>query len=175
MGTARRSPKVVQFMAPDSKAGASFTGGLSDALAAFTEEVSTTALRSSVHAAAKVLYDELHHRVAAMSDSGQLLGAVYRWHDDDKSVAGRQTYAVGVNKRKAPHWFNVEYGHWRVNVLVKTASGKVVATKERLPAPVWTPAHPYLRPTWEAAAGAAMDAAKERLREKVRELSGAAA
>lgn len=168
---ARRASRTTRFFAPDSKAGATFTSSLSGALAQLSEELSTTALRSATHAGAKVLYDELHQRVSAMSDSGQLLGSVYRWHDDDKSVGGKQTYAIGVNKRKAPHWYNVEYGHWRINVLVKVAGGKFVATKERLKTPVWVEAHPYLRPTWDAASAAAMSAMKGRLAEKVRELT----
>lgn len=162
-----RQRKPAEFFAADSRAGARMRGSMVDALQQLREDVQTKALRSAVYAGAKVLADELEVRVPV--DDGQLKAAVYTHHDDERSVNGRQIYQVGVNKKKAPHWFNVEYGHWRINVVVRGPGGRVLATKERLPTPVWTPAHPYLRPTADRMPEA-VRAMQRRLVQRVREL-----
>lgn len=169
-GAARRSHTLKQF-APDSKAGASITSDMVSALQQLTLDVQEHALRSAVHAGAFVLYQELLQRTSAISKTGALASSVYRFHDDKKSRGGRQTYAVGVNKRDAPHWYNVEYGHWRVNVVVHGPGGQVIYTRQRLKAPQWVPPHPYLRPTWDAKSAAAVEAMKARLSEKIKELA----
>lgn len=156
-------------------AGATMRGSLSAALQQYAQDVQTKVLRSAVYAGAKVLADELLVR-APQGPTGNLKDAVYTWHDDKQSVDGLQVYAVGVNKVKAPHWFNVEYGHWRVNVVYRGPDGRLIPTKQRLPKPVWVPAHPYLRPT----AGRMPDALRamqRRLVERLREVKaeGAAA
>lgn len=161
--------RSASYFAPDSKAGARMRSGLSSALSAFSAAVQDKALRSAVFAGAKVLSAELTQRVPV--DEGTLKGAIYHWHDDARSVGGKQVYAVGVNKRIASHWFNVEYGHWRVNVVHRGPSGQIIPAKARLPAPVWTPARPYLRPTWDAKATEAVRAMQRRLIERIRELA----
>lgn len=155
--------------------GAKLRGSLSDALQQYAADVQEKVLRSAVYAGAKVLADELYIR-APLGPTGNLKDAVYTFHDDKQSVGGVQVYAVGVNKVKAPHWANVEYGHWRVNVVYRGPDGKLIPTKQRLPTPVWVPAHPYLRPT----AGRMPDALRamqRRLVERLREVKteGAAA
>lgn len=159
--------RTVRLFAPDTKAGAAMTGSLVGALQQLRDDVQTKALRSAVYAGAKLLADELEVRVPV--DGGTLKGAVYTWHDDKRSTGGRQLYVVGVNKRQAPHWFVVEYGHWRVNVVVRGPNGRVIATKDRLPTPVWVPARPYLRPTADRMADA-VRAMQARLAERLREL-----
>ncbi|RXZ42708.1 HK97-gp10 family putative phage morphogenesis protein [Crenobacter cavernae] len=124
------------------------------------------ALRPAAHAAAVVLYEEIRQRVPV--ESGQLKSAIYRWHDEQRSTPGRQIYTVGVNKRRAPHWHNVEYGHWRVNKF-RLIGGKWVPTRERLAQPVWVPGKPYIRPAFDAKIGAALAAAKRRLAEKLKD------
>lgn len=161
--------RPLRYFAPDSKAGAQMVGSLSEALAQLREDLHEKALRSAVHAGAKVLFDELRVRVPV--DQGTLHGAIYEWRDVRQSKDSRQVYAVGVNKSKAPHWFNVEYGHWRVNVVVRGPGGRVLATRERLQAPVWVAAHPYLRPTWDSRANDALQAMRKRLGERVAELA----
>lgn len=158
--------RKAQFFAPDSRAGARIDGSLSDALAALREEVRTKVLRSAVHAGAEVLYGEM--KLRAPVGTGQLKAAIYQWHDPKKSTDTRQVYAVGVNKSKAPHWFNVEYGHYRVNKVV-IVNGKAVFTKERLAAPVWVPAVPYIRPAGDRMRDA-VQAMKDRLATKLSEV-----
>lgn len=148
-------------------AGARMKGSLSQALQQFGADVQTKALRSAVYAGAKLLADELELR--APVKKGVLKKAIYTFHNDRKSVGGRQVYAVGVNKAKAPHWHLVEYGHWRVNVVIRGPGGRILATKERLPAPVWVPAHPYLRPTADRMPDA-VRAMQKRMAERIREL-----
>lgn len=141
--------------------------GISRGLHRFAASLRDQALRPAAHTAAKVLYDEVKQR--APVESGRLKSAVYRWHDDGQSKNGRQVYAVGVNKRRAPHWHNVEYGHWRINKFV-LINGKWVPTKERLANPVWVPGKPYFRPAYDAKIHEAVEAGKQRLAEKLKEL-----
>ena len=167
-----RTRQPAQFYAPDSRSGARMTSSLSSALARLNDDMQTKVLRSAAHAGAQVLSAELELRIPV--DDGQLKAAAYRWHDDKQSSAGQQVYAVGVNKKKAPHWFNVEYGHWRINAVLRL-NGRWVPLKARLPQPVWTPAHPYLRPTWDAKAAEAVQAMKDRAAARIRELATAGA
>ena len=127
-------------------------------------------LRSAAHAGAKVFYDEMRIRVP--EDEGTLKASIYHWHDDEYSKDGRHRYVIGPNKRKAPHWHLVEYGHWRVNVVVRLPNGQIKATTERLADPVWVPAVPYIRPTFDATVRQAMSAAKLRLREGLEKATG---
>lgn len=171
----RRAANPRQLQYTQDRAGARMRGTLSAALAQLREDVAGQAVRSAVYAGARVLYEELL-RQAPVGPTGNLKAAVYHWHDDKKSTGGRQVYAIGVNKGKAPHWHLVEYGHWRVNVIVRGPGGRLLATKERLPAPVWTPAHPFLRPTADRMQDA-LRAAQQQLAQRLRELraGGAAA
>lgn len=161
---ASRSRQGATFVA-DKGAGARMRGSLSAALAQLADDVQNNVLRSAVYAGAKVLAAELEVRTPV--DSGGLKDAIYTFHDPKKSTHGKQVYAVGVNKTKAPHWFNVEYGHWRVNVVVRV-NGKFIATKDRLLEPVWVPAHPYLRPT-AAKMPEAVRAMQRRLVQRIRD------
>lgn len=155
-----RSHKAQTF-APDQRSGARVTQSMTDGLDALEAKLRGDVLRSAVYAGAKLLYEELLRR-APVGPTGNLKAAIYHWHDDKQSRDGRQVYAIGVNKSKAPHWAIVEYGHWARNRIVpidaeraakygknafKSASGQwYVATKERLSAPRWVPGTPYLRP-----------------------------
>lgn len=155
-------------MAGKDSVSIGFDDGISAGLRKFANDLREKALRPAAHAAAVVLYNELQQRVP--EESGRLKSAIYRWHDDKRSIDGRQVYVVGVNKRKAPHWHLIEYGHWRVNRF-RLIDGKWVATKERLPQPVWVPAQPYIRPTYDGKIDTAVDAAKARLTEKFKEIT----
>lgn len=121
-------------------------------------------LRPAAHQGALVLYNEVLQRVP--TDSGLLRSAIYRWHDDKQSTADRQIYQIGVNKRKAPHWHLIEYGHWRANRF-RLIDGKWLPTRERLDTPVWVPANPYIRPAFDARLEGAFDAARRRMAEKL--------
>lgn len=160
--------RTVRLFAPDQKAGARLEGSLADSIAKFKADIVDKALRSGIYAGARLLYDELKLRTP-VGPTGNLNAAVYHWHDDKRSVGGKQVYRIGVNKVKAPHWFNVEYGHWRVNVVYRGPGGALIPTKQRLPAPVWVPGHPYLRPTADRMPQA-IAAAKARLAQRIGEL-----
>ncbi len=183
----RRGPgrsHTTQYLAPDSKAGARMVGSLTDALQQLTADVQTKALRSACYAGAKLLADEMTARVP--TKTGKLKNAIYTWHDDKQSTAGKQVYAIGVNKREASHWFNVEYGHWRYNQHAPTVGWLKSKSKPNargpgahdlpgaLPAPVWVPAKPYIRPTADRLPDA-IRAMQQRLAERIRELRTEAA
>jgi HK97 gp10 family phage protein len=165
---ARRRLRKPSLLPKDSLVNVSVESNASQALRAFADAVREKALRSAAFAGAKVMYAEMRQRVPV--DTGTLYGSLYQWHDDKRSTTDRQIYVVGPNKGEAPHWHLVEYGHWRVNQVIRV-NGKLVATKERLPQPVWVPAKPYARPTFEAKATAAVEAMKKRLAERIADIT----
>jgi hypothetical protein len=157
--------RVRSSLAPrDSVVSMSMTSSASGALAEFAAAIRAKALRPAAHAGAEIMYREMRLRVPV--DEGQLYSSIYQWHDDKRSDSNRQVYVVGPNKVKAPHWHLVEYGHWRVNKVVREG-GRLIATKERLETPVWVPAKPYARPTYEARVQAAVQAMLKRLKDRV--------
>jgi hypothetical protein len=141
---------------------------VTESLAALEAGIREKVLRSAARAGALVFYTEMRLRVPVKS--GELYKAIYHYHDDKGSTGARQTYFVGPNKVKAPHWHQVEFGHWQVNVVVRLPNGRLAATKERLATPKWIPANPYVRPTWEAKKNAALSASKLRMGERLKEL-----
>jgi len=126
--------------------GIVFDNNISASLRNFADEVREKALRSAAYAAASVLYVEMKARTEVMKDTGELHDSIYHWHDENKSDKNRQVYAIGPNKQKAGHWHMVEFG------TVKSA------------------AQPYIRPTADGKMTEAMDAARNRLSEKIAEL-----
>ncbi len=156
-----------------NKSGQKVPGGLSDAIAELSHDLQTKVFRSAAHAGAIVFYDEM--RLRAPVDEGTLRDSIYRYHDEDGSTATRQRYLIGPNKNKAPHWFNVEYGHWRVNVVLRLPNGDIQPTTVRLKDPIWVPGIPYVRPTFDAVAGQAIKAAMERAKQRIHELSSGGA
>ena len=192
----RRSHSLLLFKA-DSLQSSPVPGTMGELLSEFTNRLREKALRSAAYAGAKVFYEEMQRRAEGAEQqspnvkSGTLRGAIYHWHDEQESRAGtRQVYAVGPNKAKAPHWFNVEYGHFRYNHLIPIDDGRVVkngtkvvvghdgqryiATRARLSNPEQVPAYPYIRPTFDAMAKVAVDRMRERLGERIKELQSGA-
>jgi len=167
----RGGRKQTQYFSPDRKASVRIDESIVGALEKLRADLQTKVLRSAAYAGAKLLADEMVAR--APVDAGTLRNAIYTWHDDKQSGPLKQVYWVGVNKREASHWFNVEYGHWRVNVVFRGPDGKIIPTKARLPKPVWVAAHPYIRPTADRM-GDAIAAMKARLAERLREISSEA-
>lgn len=161
--------RSIQLHSVDTQAGARMRGSLVQALRSYTAAVRDQALRPAARAGALVLYTEMRARVSV--GEGKLKASIYHWHDDARSVDGRQIYLVGPNKKKAPHWFNVEYGHVRVNVVFKGEDGKLHPTAVRLRVPQWVPASPYIRPTWDAGKALAVRAMRRRLVERLREIN----
>lgn len=136
-------------------------GDIGASLRGYAEEIRTQALRPAAYAMANVFYSEMRLRAPIYTGPiytnpktgiprtrpGQLRDAIYHWHDDKKSSADRQIYAIGPNKKKAPHWHLVEYG------TVKMA------------------ARPYVRPTFDGLAAWAVDTGRAHLAEKLQELN----
>ncbi len=147
----------------------------------YSKKILEPALRSAAYAGIHVFYNEMHRNVPRKE--GTLEASLYQWHDDKKSGPLRQVYAMGPNKVKAPHWYNVEFGHWRYNRF-DTAGGHWMRSKSSptargpgahdlpgaLQTPVWVPASPYIRPTWENAKYRAVQAARIRMGERIVEL-----
>ena len=193
---ARRQHSLMLYRA-DSRESTPIPGTMGDLLGEFTNRLREKALRSAAYAGAKVFYEEMQHRAEGAEahspnvKSGTLRSAIYHWHDEDASRGGlKQVYAVGPNKRKAPHWFNVEYGHFRYNKLIPIEEGRVVkdgtkvvvghdgqryiATRMKLADRQQVPAYPYIRPTFDAMAKVVVDRMRERLAERIKELQSGA-
>ena len=145
----------------------------------------SAALRPAAHQGSVVFYDEM--KIRAPVETGGLRDSIYRAHVAEKSSGSRQVYQVGPNVSKAPHWHLLEFGHWLYNAF---ANGRFLPSKSNkklrvkkppsghkavhdlpgaLDQPVFVPASPYIRPTFDAKAGAALARAKERFAEVLRE------
>ena len=164
-GSSRRARS--SLVPRDSVVSMNVESTASEALSQFTAALRAKALRPAAHAGAEVMYHEMRQRVPVRD--GQLYSAIYQWHDEKRSGPDRQVYVVGPNKVKAPHWHLIEYGHWRVNKVIREG-GRLIATTERLEQPVWVPAIPYARPTYEARAAAAVQAMMRRLKERFEDI-----
>jgi len=176
-GQNRRSHALATF---PKERFASVTSSLSAAIARLASpEAVDAVLRPAAYAGAQVIYAELRAKVPV--HKGVLKESLYRWHDKNRSKLGKsQIYMVGPNKQEARHWANVEFGHWRYN---RSAKGKWLRSKigkgrgpsahggpGALKTPVWVPAHPYLRPTWEAHKADAVRAMRTRAMERLRDV-----
>lgn len=108
---------------------------------------SQEALRPAAQAGAQVLYDEVLVRVPVAKRErklksgriiapGALRAAIYQVYSKDRSTKDRAVYHVSWNAKKAPHGHLVERGTSRA------------------------PAHPFLRPSFDARAKDALQAAR---------------
>ena len=106
--------------------------------------------RPSAQAGAQVLYDEVLLRVPVaateratksgrMIAPGALKASIYQVFSADHSGDGFATYHISWNRKKAPHGHLVEFGTSRA------------------------PAHPFLRPSYDARINAALQAARSAL------------
>lgn len=101
--------------------------------------------------------------------SGLLASAIYLAFSDD-STETRIVYSVSWNRKKAPHGHLVEFGHWRTNVVVQSANGQWVTTKERLAQPKWVNAKPFLRPAYMTVVSVSMRIAGDAGRKRFAQL-----
>lgn len=148
---------TVTFTDSKGKRTASMRSSLVDAVHEFGQKVTGEPLRRAAAAGAVVLYDEMRTRVPVRE--GTLKDSIYRYWVRRDGDSERQTYYIGPNKAKAPHWHLVEYGHMRINVVFRDeVTGELIVTKRRLPAPAWVPAQPYIRPAFDARAADAVQA-----------------
>ena len=131
-------------------------------------------LRAASQAGAEVLYQEVKIRVPVaaearllssktgrMSQPGALKNSIYQVFSQNSSNASRATYNVSWNPLKASHGHLLEYGYDRKHVVIKTKDGRYITTKQKLAQPVRMPAHPFLRPAFDAKSMAALQAARE--------------
>jgi hypothetical protein len=171
-----------------------YEGDVAAKLRELERRILSKVLRPAAYAGAKVLYMDMLMR--APIETGTLVGSIFHWYDRKRSTAVKKEYLIGPNKAQAPHWYNVEFGHWRYNQSAggvvwrrsKTnPSGRVAGSTPSGPGgnyrsvhnrpgaldvPVWVPASPYIRPTWDGQKLNALAAAKKRAGEKLREVMG---
>ncbi|UXC38284.1 HK97 gp10 family phage protein [Cupriavidus gilardii] len=160
-----------------------FDGDLAADLDQLEDRLVKEVVRPIARAGALVFYEEARRLVPVYKGEpvirangtkmkpGQLRDAIYHVYSESESTNVRAAYQVSWNAAKAPHGHLVEYGHWRVNKLVKTPTGWM-ATTERLAAPVRVPGVAFMRRAGDRAE-AAIEAMRRRAAEKVAEvLSG---
>lgn len=145
-------------------------------------------LRSATFAGINLFYTEMRLRVPV--SEGTLYSAIYQYHVDDRSTKFRQVYATGPNKAKAGHWHWIEYGHWRYNKIINGKAQRSKSNTSRsnrvtppgsahrgvhdlpgaLDVPVWVPAKPYIRPTYDAKIGQLLATFNKRAGERLSEV-----
>ncbi len=123
-----------------------FENDIGAKLRQYAAYIQEEAVRPAAYAAAEVFYGEMKMRTAAMRFTGTLNAAIYHWYDSRKSGPNFAVYAIGPNKKKAPHWYMVEFG-----------TSKMAARS-------------YVRATYDTKLAEAMDAARARLAEKMKEI-----
>ncbi|OZI61556.1 HK97-gp10 family putative phage morphogenesis protein [Bordetella genomosp. 11] len=142
------------------------TSGWTAALDKLVGPARESLARSMAVAGGQELRDEAKARVPVKS--GTLRDAIYLAFQDALSTPQAVHYAVSWNASKAPHGHLPEFGHWQTRAAYekdgKWYSGAL------LPNPKWIPAHPFLRPAYEAAKGRARQAMIERGRQRLPEL-----
>ena len=147
---------------PMSAISMELKGDLSARVRALGVQLEQRVARTAAGAGADLLYREM--RKAVPRNTGKLHDSIYQWFDQLHSYGKQQVYRIGPNKGKARHWAQVEYGHYRVNVIV---NGR--PTKRRLREPVWVPAQSYIRWTYNRKIGDALRAAQKRFLERAAE------
>lgn len=141
--------------------------------------------RAATQVGADVLYQEVKLRVPVaaearvlstkygrMSKPGTLRDSIYQVFSQRNSNASRATYHISWNASKAPHGHLVEYGYVRTRVVIKTPQGRYITTKQKLAQPVPVPAHPFLRPAFDAKSPAALQAVREEFRRRMSTVPG---
>jgi hypothetical protein len=125
--------------------------------------------RSMAVAGGTVYRDEA--KVLVSVKDGVLRDAIYLAYKQGRSTDQDVTYSITWNSRKAPHGHLQEFGHWRVYATYIGNDGTWYTNRNvRLPEPKWVPAHPFLRPAFDSAAGRAHAAMIERARQRLPEL-----
>lgn len=131
--------------------------------------------RSMCVAGGKVLRDEAKVRAPVGTDEGgskspgALQRSIYLAYRDKESTDTRVVYQVSWNAKKAPHGHLLEFGHWQTRAAYKGGDGDWHSGKP-LDAPKWVPAHPFLRPAFDAAHRRAQEAMIARGRQRLIEL-----
>lgn len=100
---------------------------------------------------------------------GLLQSAIYLAFRDQASNEKVVVYSVTWNSKTAPHGHLAEFGHWQTHAAYKGVDGEW-HRGAKLAQPKWVAAHPFLRPTIDAAGERAKAAMIERGRERLPEL-----
>lgn len=124
--------------------------------------------RSMAVAGGQVIRDDA--KIRAPKESGRLASAIYLAYKAQRSTDDNQIYSVSWNSRIAPHGHLIEFGHWQVYVTYRAPDGTFVSTGQKLPAPRWIPAQPFLRPALDGASSRAFEAMLKRGRERMFDL-----
>lgn len=161
---------------PSQRMAITFDSNIKEQLTAFVGRLNDDVFRPAAYAAVTVLYDELKLRTeGGQYSEGDLNAAMYRWREKG-DIGNKAIFYAGVNKRKAPHWWVVEHGHWQYFTVVKPETGPyagqfVTLKNKPLPQPKFVPAKPYLGPAADKlpeAMQVAMRVMKERLKYVIR-------
>ena len=134
--------------------------------------VSESLARSMAVAAGQAVRDEAKAR--APVDTGKLKGALYLAYREGRSSESHVVYSVSWNSKKAPHGHLLEFGHWQTHAMYKGRDGEWYVGAP-LAHPKWVPAHPFLRPAYEAVAPRMAQIMVNRARERLPELLRGAA
>lgn len=127
-------------------------------------DASKEALRPAAQAGAEIFYIEARLRVPVSDGAhffygrnskksgvryffkaGNLRDSIYQYYNKRASTPGKAVYSISWNHQKAPYGYMVEYGTSRA------------------------PAHPFLRPSYDAAAGRAREAVLGVMRSGIKE------
>lgn len=134
--------------------------------------VSESLARSMAVAAGQAVRDEAKAR--APVDTGKLKGALYLAYSERRSRESTVVYSVTWNSKQAKHGHLLEFGHWQTHALYKGRDGEWYVGAP-LAHPKWVPAHPFLRPAYEAVAPRMAQIMVDRGRERLPELLRGAA
>lgn len=139
--------------------------------------------RSMAVATGKVYRDEARARAPRGTDTPTfkkrvgprlpLAETIYLAYSESRSLpeAGFFTYSVSWNSKRAPHGHLVEFGHWQPYRVYRNKDGIWYTDKSQpLPNPKWVPAHPFLRPAYDAMSQVAIQAGLNRGRERMAEI-----
>lgn len=133
------------------------------------EKMHTSIARSMSVAGGKVIRDEAKLRVG--QKTGKLRDAIYLAYQDAYSTPTKVLYRISWNRQKAPHGHLIEFGHWRKNRIFRDLDGEIRGKKKRLTNPRWVPAHPFLRPAFEASRNQLFQVMCQRGRERLQEIA----
>jgi hypothetical protein len=82
---------------------------------------------------------------------GVLANAIYLVYEAEATTNHSFTYKVSWNARLAPHGHLIEFGHWMTHKVYKASNGEWYTLKDQpLATPIWVPARPFLRPTYDS-------------------------
>ena len=137
-------------------------GVIEESLEKFSEKIKTNVIRAGSQAAAQVFYEEAKNRVPVSNkghwfhgtmfkvngtkyffEAGTLKKSIYQVFSQDNSDKSKATYHVAWNHQECPYGFMVEFGTSRA------------------------PAHPFLKPAYEAMKGQAYTAAIQKMKESL--------